>query len=180
MEKLKDFLIRYAEMKTMDDTVLNVCYLGDEAGFEFVQQICDVERFEEGQTCEAADLALLVGPKASAECAWQALGWNQSIIVTANCSVTGSLQSNFSYVARIEDENMTIYSNCKEAEICFKRSDDLVVTTIPPSPTTRPPHTPPPEPSTTLPPPEPSTTLPPAEPTTTQRPPSNFGWKHKN
>lgn len=162
MEKLKEFLIKYAEMKTMDDKVLKVCYSGDEEGFEFVQQICDVEKFEEGHTFYAADLALLVGPEASTECAWQALGGDQSIIVTANFSVAGDLQNNFSYVARIEDEDMTIYSNCQEAELCFKQSDDLIVTTIPPAPTTRPPHTPPPE------------------PTTTQHPPSNFGWKHEN
>ena len=87
---------------------------------------------------------LLVGPEASSECAWQAIGFNQSIVVTARCSVSGNLQNSFSYVARIEDEDMTIYSNCKDAELCFKQADGLIVTTIPPSPTTLPPHTPPP------------------------------------
>ena len=144
MEKLKDFLIRYAEMASMNDAVLKVCYSGEESGFEFVQQICDVERFEEGGTCDTADLMLLVGPEASSECVWQAMGFNQPIVVTARCTVAGDLQSHFSYVSRIEDEYMTIYSNCKEAETCFNQADDLIVTTFPPSPTTRPPHTPPP------------------------------------
>ena len=132
MQKLKDFLIRCAEMETMNDKVLKVCYSGDESGLEFVRQICDVEKFE-GEPCETADLMLLVGPDASPECAWQAID-NKSVIVTARFSVSGSLQSNFSYVARIEDEDMTIYSNCQEAELCFKKADELVVTTIPPEP----------------------------------------------
>ena len=132
MDKLKDFLIRYAEVETMNDKVLKVCYSGDGSGFEFVRQICDVEKFE-GEPCETADLMLLVGPDASPECAWQAIG-NKSVVVTARFSMAGSLQDNFSYVARIEDEDMNIYSNCKEAEICFKKADDLVVTTIPPEP----------------------------------------------
>ncbi len=138
METLKSFLLKYAELKTMEDEVLKVCYSGDEEFFEFLDQICDVHKFEEGHSHEGLDLALLVGPKSEDACAWENVDVAPTVVLV-NCSVN---QDNFAqrkkkiYQGALTGEDCVIYTMCEKAMFCFQEANGVQVgTTIPPEPT---------------------------------------------